>query len=77
MPDLRTAIKEAMKEHGDDDDAIGLASNPSDVHFQCGTCEYMDAGTCHNPNPKLNGYKVKPDWCCNLYEHKGMKTIIE
>jgi hypothetical protein len=37
----------------------------------------MKGEECHNPNPKLYGTKVEPEWCCNLYDHKGMKTIIE
>jgi hypothetical protein len=77
MPDLRTAIKEAIKEHDGDDTVIGLVDNTSGEHFQCGTCNYMKGEECHNPNPKLYGTKVEPEWCCNLYDHKGMKTIIE
>lgn len=55
---------------------IGLAQNAPGVDFHCRTCEYIKAGTCTNPNPKLNGRKVEPDWCCNLYDHDGMKVIV-
>ena len=55
---------------------IGLAENAPGIHFQCRTCEYIDNGTCTNPNPKLNGRKVKPEWCCNLYDHAGMRVIV-
>lgn len=58
-----------------DDIVIGLVSN-NGIAFRCGTCEYMESGKCQNPNPKLTGQRVKPDWCCNLYDHDGMQTII-
>jgi hypothetical protein len=61
----------------DADQAIGLVQNAPGVPFQCGTCEHFLSGTCHNPLPKLNGQHVEPEWCCNHYEHDGMKTVIE
>lgn len=57
------------------DSQIGLASN-NGVRFHCATCEYFDRGVCHNPNPKLHRREVERDWCCNLYDHKGMKVIV-
>ena len=59
------------------DSAIGLAQNAAGVAFQCGTCEHFDNGTCRNPLPKLNGQPVEAEWCCNHYDHDGMKTIIQ
>lgn len=57
---------------------VGLADNSaSGEPFQCGTCEYFDAGVCHHDNPKLNGRQVQPTWCCNLYDHDGMKHILD
>ncbi len=58
-----------------DNSEIGLAQNAPGVHFQCRTCKFDDNGTCRNPNPKLDGRKIKPHWCCNLYDHEGMKVI--
>ena len=55
---------------------IGLSQNVKGVPFKCGTCEYFDRGICHNPNPKLQGRAVQADWCCNLYDRKGMKVIV-
>jgi hypothetical protein len=55
---------------------IGLSQNAKGVPFRCGTCEYFERGVCHNPNPKLAGKPVDDDWCCNLYDHKGMKVIV-
>lgn len=55
---------------------VGLAENPRGVHFQCGTCAYFDNGVCHNSHPRLDGKKVKAEWCCNLFDHKGMKVIV-
>jgi len=55
---------------------VGLAQNASGIQFQCGTCEYFDNGTCHNKNPHLQGRQVQPAWCCNLYDHPGMKVIV-
>lgn len=55
---------------------VGLAQNAAGTMFQCGTCEYFDRGVCHNENPKLKGRSVKSEWCCNLYDHSGMKVIV-
>lgn len=57
--------------------AVGLAQNPAGVTFHCGSCEYFKRGKCGNPNPKLNGRRVDPVWCCDLYEHAGMKVIVK
>lgn len=54
---------------------VGLSQNETGVTFRCGTCKYFDRGTCHNKNPELEGRHVKPHWCCNLYDHDGMKVI--
>lgn len=56
---------------------VGLADNAKGVPFRCGTCEYFEDGVCHNKNPKLDGRSVKPEWCCNLYEHDGMKIVVK
>jgi hypothetical protein len=57
---------------------VGLASNPGEVHFQCGTCHFYseDPSECLNPNPKLHKRHVDAEWCCNLYHHDGMKIIV-
>jgi hypothetical protein len=60
----------------EDTSAIGLAKNAEGVAFRCGTCEYFDRGVCHNPNPKLDRREVGAYWCCNLYDHKGMKVVV-
>lgn len=64
---------------GDEATVVGLAENRQGVPFRCGTCEYFDfgPGTCHNPHPKLRGKVVKPEWCCNLYHHPGMRVIVK
>jgi len=80
MADLRSTIQDAMnaqKAPEDDNKPVGLAANPPGVAFHCGECKYFDNGTCQNENPKLNGRPVDPEWCCNLYEHDGMETIID
>lgn len=59
-----------------DGSPIGLAQNPPGVHFQCRACKYIKAGRCQNPNPQLKDRKVKPTWCCNLFDHSGMKVIV-
>lgn len=69
---LRDEIKKAMP----DTRAVGLADN-GDTKFQCGTCEYYDAGYCQNEHPKLHLKRVEPNWCCNLYDHDGMKVVIQ
>jgi hypothetical protein len=56
---------------------VGLAQNAGGVAFKCGTCEYFtDHEYCSNPNPEINGRTVRPEWCCNLYDHPGMKVIV-
>jgi hypothetical protein len=55
---------------------VGLSENPMSVRFECGTCEYFRRGTCDNQNPKLKGRKVESAWCCNLYDHDGMRVIV-
>ena len=57
------------------DSEVGLSENPMKVAFECGTCEYFERGTCHNKNPNLKGRKVEASWCCNLYDHDGMRVI--
>lgn len=54
---------------------VGLADNDG-IRFMCSTCEYFDNGICRNKHYKLDGTKVDPDWCCNLYHHEGMKVVI-
>jgi inorganic pyrophosphatase-like protein len=54
---------------------VGLSQNAAGTTFRCGTCRYFDRSTCHNANPELKGRSVKPRWCCNLYDHAGMKVI--
>lgn len=58
------------------DSQIGLAQNARNIAFKCGTCEYFDRGVCHNENPKLHRRPVEAEWCCNLYDRKGMKVIV-
>lgn len=60
-----------------DKTVVGLAENAKGIPFKCGTCEYFEDGTCHNKNPKLDGRTVKAEWCCNLYEHDGMKIVVK
>lgn len=55
---------------------VGLSQNASGIPFQCGTCEYFRQGVCQNENPKLKGKRVASEWCCNLYDHKGMRVIV-
>jgi len=55
---------------------VGLAQNAKGVPFQCGTCEYFDRGTCRNRDPELEGRKVGSEWCCDLYDHEGMRVIV-
>ena len=62
--------------YGEKSSPIGLVQNADDVHFQCGTCEFFKDGECLNLNPKLHHLKVHPEWCCNLYRHHKMKTIV-
>ena len=56
---------------------VGLAQNAKGIPFQCGSCEYFDDGVCRNKDPELDGVEVKKEWCCDLYDHEGMKRIIE
>lgn len=63
-------------EHDDKVMPIGLAENPANMAFQCATCEWFDSGTCRNPNKRLTGKQVKPEWCCNLYTNDDMKVVI-
>lgn len=82
MANLRDQIQQAVKLYNDksdetDDQPVGLAQNAEGVAFQCGTCQYQQDGVCHNDNPKLNGKEVQPEWCCNLYDHDGMKHITD
>lgn len=68
-------------ERGDDESGdtksmpIGLAQNPPGRAFQCGTCEWFNAGHCQNKNPRLTGRQVDPQWCCNLYDNDQMKIV--
>lgn len=61
-----------------EDTAVGLTQNVPGVKFKCGTCKWHDAKNedCENPNKKLNGRTVQPDWCCNLYKHPGMRVVV-
>ncbi len=56
---------------------VSLCANPPGVPFQCGTCNYFEQGTCSNPDPKLSGRPVQPDWCCDLYDHQGMQVVVQ
>lgn len=56
---------------------VGLARNPDGARFHCGGCEYFDGGVCFNKNPKLYKRTVSADWCCNLFNTKGMKVIVK
>lgn len=61
-----------------DGSEIGLAVNPKGVHFQCRNCKYNPApgGICRNKDPELYGRKIKPAWCCNLFDRDGMRIIV-
>ncbi len=61
---------------GSEPTSVGLAQNTQGVNFQCGTCEYFDKGVCKNSHPKLKDRNVQREWCCNLYDHDGMKVIV-
>ena len=62
---------------------VGLAKNPSGVPFRCGDCKYGKEDTkngvlhCHKKEPELYLRKVEHDWCCDFFEHPGMKVIIK
>lgn len=86
MKEVRGEESEPDGDETQDDGDVGLAENTEGVAFQCGTCEYFgdddteeDAETkpCQHPNKKLNGREVEHRWCCNKYEHEGMKIIVE
>lgn len=62
--------------YGGKDIPIGLVQNKGNERFECGTCQYMSDGVCLNPHPKLNQKHVEEHWCCNLYHHPGMRTIV-
>lgn len=64
--------------YGGKDVVIGLVQNKGNERFECGTCRFMDHndGVCLNPHPKLHRLHVDKEWCCNLYHHPGMKTIV-
>ena len=68
---------ETNDEAQDGDDPIGLVENPDDVAFQCATCDYFEDGVCQHSDPRLNGEEVEGKWCCNKYEHPGMRTVIK
>ncbi len=55
---------------------VGLVKNKDDVRFECGTCEFFKDEICMNTHPKLHRRHVMEEWCCNLYKHPGMKTIV-
>lgn len=55
---------------------VGLVENKDNIRFECGTCQHFKAGSCYHKNPKLHLRHVDRRWCCNLYEHPGMKTIV-
>lgn len=58
-----------------DGSPIGLADNAG-IRFECGTCEYIRNGVCTNPDPRLKNRNVEQHWCCNLYDHAGMRVIV-
>lgn len=77
---VRETVKRSISEaRGDAPERpkVGLAENAEGVPFQCGTCEYFEDGTCHNPDPELKGRDVDEEWCCDFYEHDGMKVIVK
>lgn len=55
---------------------VSLVNNTSGAAFKCGECMYYRDGKCYNKNPKLYERDVEKSWCCNLYDHEGMKLII-
>jgi hypothetical protein len=76
---VRKTVEKSMREaRGEEPEKghIGLVENPDDVAFQCATCDYFEDGKCTNPDPELEGEEVEGSWCCNLYEHPGMKTVV-
>lgn len=79
---VRDTIKRSMRqvrgepEPAGDDVIIGLVENPDDVAFQCATCNYFEEGICQKDLPALKGRNVEGRWCCNWYDHPGMRTIV-
>ena len=73
---VRETIERSISGEAPKGSRIGLAQNPVGVPFQCGSCEYFKDGTCENPAKELKGRKVDNEWCCNLFEHEGMKRIV-
>ncbi len=69
-------VKERAETKKREDAVVGLTQNAAGVKFQCGTCEYFKDGVCRNINPELYGREVKAEWCCNLYDHDGMRVIV-
>lgn len=69
-------LAERQKQKVPEQPIIGLAANPPGVPFCCKTCEYIDAGRCNNPVAKLFRRPVDPEWCCDYYDHPGMRRII-
>ena len=55
---------------------VGLVKNPQGTAFRCGTCKFFKKGVCKNVNPELKGRPVAAHWCCNLYDHAGMKLVV-
>lgn len=76
---VRETIKRSMTEARSESDggAVGLVENVEDVPFQCATCDYFEDGFCQNEDPRLYGRDVEGRWCCNKYEHEGMRVIVE
>jgi hypothetical protein len=58
---------------------VGLVDN-NGKPYNCGHCEYLCTETkafCRNTHPKLRDRRVEKEWCCNLFDHPGMRTIIK
>lgn len=67
---------------------VGLAENPPGVPFQCGTCSFLSGNIevlqdwpedniCTNEEARLYLVPVnKQLWCCDKYNHPGMRVII-
>jgi hypothetical protein len=74
---VRETVVRSMKEaRKDGEHPIGLVENPAGVAFQCATCDHFDDGVCRHHDPRLDGKKVEGAWCCNEFEHPGMRTVI-
>lgn len=78
-PVRRTVEKSIGELRGDKPERplVGLAENAKGVQFQCGTCEYFDDSICRNKDPELDGREVEPEYCCDLYDHEGMRVIVK